>query len=161
MALTATTPVYEAISAVLKLYSQYITDRGTYNPFAKLVDLFEGENGVITVLDRLTDVEVYQAQTLGAFVKATGALILLANGYGIEPLTRIYTMYLDLLVACKADAPTSQIVTSQLNTLYSYLVHLLGGPIDPNLKLEVEATARAIQLQLNLPYRQSLNAAPI
>lgn len=153
-----TAPVFSAIQQVWQLYAKYITDRTVYDPKVQLQLLFEGENGVITILRRLTNLTPAQTGTIAAYTRTMGILILLANGYATDPLNEAFHIYLDLLVACKADDKYSTIFTSHFRELGAYLMHLLGSATDPNLALEISASCRALTQEVNLPYRYPLVA---
>jgi hypothetical protein len=156
MTSSVSSPIFGAIQEVWHLYSIYITNRPVYDPLVTLETLFEGPNGILTIIQRLSQLTSAQARTLAAYTKAAGILVLLANGYALPDLDNLLHIYLDLLVTCTANEQYSNIFTSHLRELSSYLEHLLGAPTDPNLLLEVSATCRAVTQELNLPYRYPL-----
>lgn len=143
--------IFRAVQQVMALYHQYATTRTTTDPIGLLVDFFEGDNGVVTICQRLRYITPAQAKALSAYTLAGGALIVLADGYANEPLVLVLRNLMVFLVSCHADDMICGVFTTQLTQLYQSLVHLLGNTNDPDLLIEIQAVTRAIDLELRIP----------
>lgn len=143
--------IFRGIQQVMTLYHQYATSRTTTDPIGLLVDFFEGDNGVVTICQRLRYITPTQAKALGAYTLAGGTLIVLADGYASETLALTLRNLMVFLVSCHADDMICGVFTNQLTQLYQSLLHLLGNTNDPDLLIEIQAVTRAIDLQLRIP----------
>lgn len=150
--------IFRAIRTVWSLYhAQNLDPEEATRTIRSLFSFLEGDNGVITTVSRLTFLSAAQAHAIAAYTLVGGSLIVEYDSVIAANVakTAILNLLLDLIVACKATDDVSNVFTSQLMNYYQYLSASVGVEgVDP--VVETQAVARAIQSQLNIPYRIDL-----
>lgn len=145
-----TTPVYKAIHTLWDFYRQY----GSPNTVATLQEFLEGQNGVITIKERLARTDAHHDTVLANYVLAAGLLIVWGGGEAAA--APFLTTFLDFLVSDKARPDVATIFNVHLNNVIVWLIAQLTTTTPysaARVDLAVTMELQLLQTELALPYR--------